>query len=331
MSDSPLSHNGGPKGHLAEHLLPPPASPQYYPYSYVEETGISLVDVWRILVRNKILIFFIVVLSTLAAVGVAFLSTPIYRAEVLLSPTGEEGGDISSSITGQFGGLAALVGINLAGSSSEKTEEALATLRSRRFTDEFISEENLIPILFHRLWNAQKEKWVVRNKEDIPTAWDAFTLFDEEIRNVSVDMKTGLITLSIDWEDPRLAARWANLLVERLNRHQQSAVISEAKKSIAFLKEELGKTSVVEMQQAIYRLIEAQTKSIMLANVRDEYAFKVIDPAVPPEEHSKPRRILIIMFGFLAGLMFGMLTAFLRSYAKKQQESEPETNNRERA
>ena len=58
--------------------------------------------------------------------------------------------------------------------------------------------------------------------------------------------------------------------------------------------------------------METQTKKIMLANVRDQYAFRIIDPAVIPEKKIKPNRGLIIMVGFVAGLAFSALIAFIR-------------------
>ena len=134
------------------------------------------------------------------------------------------------------------------------------------------------------------------------------------------DSKTGLYTLAIDWKDPKLATQWANELVKRINFHQKQAAIDEAKKSIAYLKNQLNETSVVEMRQAIFRLIEAQTKNIMLANVRDEFAFKVIDPAVVPEKPIKPKKKLIAMLGTIVGFMLGVFLAFFIAFVKKQKE-----------
>ena len=37
----------------------------------------------------------------------------------------------------------------------------------------------------------------------------------------------------------------------------------------------------------------------MLAEVRQEYVFKTIDPALAPEEKSKPNRALIVFWGLL--------------------------------
>lgn len=118
--------------------------------------------------------------------------------------------------------------------------------------------------------------------------WKANELFDERVRSVSTDKKTGLVTLAIEWKDPVQAADWANELVRRVNRQRQLEAIEEAENSIRYLKEQLGRTNSVEVQQAIYRLIETQTKSIMVAKARKDYAFKIIDPAVPPEKRPNP-------------------------------------------
>ncbi|MND03148.1 hypothetical protein D3C83_228340 [compost metagenome] len=56
-------------------------------------------------------------------------------------------------------------------------------------------------------------------------------------------------------------------------------------------------------------------KNSMLANVRQEYAFRVIDPAKIPEERQWPNRVLIALLGFCAGLVAGTFTAVFRAPA----------------
>lgn len=59
----------------------------------------------------------------------------------------------------------------------------------------------------------------------------------------------------------------------------------------------------------------------MLANVRDEYAFKVIDPAVMPEYRDivRPRRALMLALGLVMGSLFGMMVAFGREYQSSRR------------
>ena len=291
----------------------------YYlpPQMPVEDDEINLLDYWRILMRYKWLILVITFISAAGTIALAFSMTPIYRAEVRLAPVGEDK-SAASALAGQFGGLASLAGVNLGGGGG-KTEEAIATLKSRLFTSEFIKEENLMPILFADIWDASSQSWQVENKKDIPTAWKAYQVFDD-IRSISEDKKTGMYTLAFEWSDPVLATQWANKMVERINAHQKAAAIKEAEKSIEYLKNELKQTSVVEMRQAIFRLVEAQTKNIMLANVRDEFAFKIIDPAVVPEEKIKPKKRLMAILGTIVGFMLGVFLAFFLAFLKKQKE-----------
>jgi uncharacterized protein involved in exopolysaccharide biosynthesis len=68
-------------------------------------------------------------------------------------------------------------------------------------------------------------------------------------------------------------------------------------------------------------LIQSQTETVMLAEVRQEYVFKTIDPAVAPEEKSKPSRALICVLGTLLGGMLGVVIVLIRHYAQSEPEA----------
>jgi uncharacterized protein involved in exopolysaccharide biosynthesis len=176
-------------------------------------------------------------------------------------------------------------------------------------------------VLFEKSWDAENRQWLVESDEDIPSAWDAYAVFSG-ILSISTDKKSGMVTLSIEWSDPQLAAKWANQLVVRLNKHLKTESVEQAEKSIQYLKDQLASTSVVDMQQILYRLIEKQSNTIMLANVQEEFAFRVIDPAVVPEVRSKPKRKLIVVLGGVLGGMFSIFLAFFLNFLRNQQESE---------
>ena len=96
----------------------------------------------------------------------------------------------------------------------------------------------------------------------------------------------------------------------------KSQAISEAGKSISYLQGQIEKTRIAEMQQIFYQLIESQTKTVMLAEVRDEYVFRGGDPAVVQEEEAKPKRVLICVLGILLGSMLGVFFVFIRHFIK---------------
>jgi uncharacterized protein involved in exopolysaccharide biosynthesis len=255
-----------------------------------------------------------VVLFTALAAAEAALATPQYRVNTVLISAGSDRAGLSSSLSsslGELGGLASLAGINL-GSNNAETEESLAVLRSREFTERFISENNLMPELFPGKWNATTGKWSVPARKQ-PTLARAFKYFDGAIRSVMQDKKTGLVTVRIDWTDRSKAATWANDLVKRLNAEMRRRAIAESDASLGFLQKELAATTVVDTRAAINRLIEAQINRRMLAGVSEEYAFRVVDRAMAPDQGDVvwPRKGLLILAGLLVGFAVGSGAVFL--------------------
>src|SRR5580700_6383863 len=106
--------------------------------------AVRLRDVYSKLAAGRYWILAITVLSMAAFTAAAFLITPVYRAATVLVPASTDRSNLGNALTsalGQLGGLASIAGVNV-GTSDLATEEALAVLRSRQFTERFISEEN---------------------------------------------------------------------------------------------------------------------------------------------------------------------------------------------
>ena len=276
---------------------------------------IGLAEVWSILYARRVLIASITAAATVVAIAAALLMPPVFRAQVLLAPAADDKAPLGA-LASQFGGLAELSGINLSSGTSRDT--AIATLRSRSLTESFIAERNLMPVLFAQDWDRDARKW--KDPEDAPTLWDACVLFDGEVRSVSEDRKTGLVTLTVDWYDASLAAEWANELVKRANARLQNDAVAEGQKAIAFLEQQLARAGAVEVRQALYGLIEAETKKVAVAHAREQFAFKVIDPAVAPRKKFKPQRRLIVVAGFLIGLVGSSFLAVLLAAAAAQRQ-----------
>lgn len=302
------------------------------------EDEISLVDLWRVLVDYKRIIAIIVLTSLILSVVITLQITPVYRAEVLLAPAANDSGNKGgiAALTNQFGGLAGLAGISVGGGGDIET--AIATLKSRKFITGFITDFGLKQILFKDQWDNKNGQWMVNAPSTItkmlrkvkstilptpesnlppnlapgePSPGTAFKKFSGGILTVSQDKKTQLLTVSVEWENPVEAAEWANTLVKRLNEELRQKTIDEAERSIAYLTKQISQTSLSELQNVLYRIIEEHTKVITLAKVNDEYVLKVIDPAVPPEIRSKPDRKMIVIMGLFLGVVLGVILAFI--------------------
>lgn len=254
----------------------------------IAENQLTLVDLWKILWRRKFFIIFVTTLFAIGSVAYALSATEWYRAEVLLAPADKR---TAPSLTDALGGLASLAGI---GGGATDTVEALAVLRSREFSGAFIEDNNLLPVIYGDLAEAA-------DSSEAPDLRDAVRYFEDNVRTVSEDRRSGIVTLSIEWKDPDMAADWANQMVRRLNDQMRDEALKEAEKNIAYLEGELGQTSVYTLQQSIGRLLEGELQQLMLARGNDEFAFKVVDPAQAPKIRSRPRRSLLAVVGTLFG------------------------------
>ena len=70
---------------------------------------------------------------------------------------------------------------------------------------------------------------------------------------------------------------------------------SRFEKRVVYLEQELAKTTLQDMRAVLYNLLESEKQKAMLANVNEDFALEVIDPAVAPETREKPKRKLIVL------------------------------------
>ena len=206
-------------------------------------------------------------------------------------------------------------------------------MRSRGFIEEFISENNLAVEVFAAkgwdmasnqldidsdLYDVGSSQWVrdiPKGKVLVPSGWELFKKFSEMF-SVSDDKKTGMVSISVEYFSPQLAKEWVDRLVIGINQHMQSRKLEKVNINIQYLEAQIEKTSIAEMREVFYTIIEEQIKSKMLAEASPEYAFVTVSPAMVPEEKSQPKRALICILGTLLGGMLSVLWVLVRHYTR---------------
>ena len=126
-----------------------------------------------------------------------------------------------------------------------------------------------------------------------------------------------MVTVAIEHVSPYVAQQWVNWLIQDINATMKQREVQEANKSTDFLTQQLEQTKIADIRAVLYKLVEEQTKTIMFANVRDEYVFKTIDAALVPEEKFKPKRALICVLGVLLGGMLSVMIVLIRHFVSK--------------
>ena len=299
---------------------------------------IDLKELFMVLWSGKWLISGVTGIAAAISVVVALSLPNIYTASALLAPA-ESGGGGLSGLMKQYGGLASLAGVSLpGGEEGSRAQLGMQLMRSRAFIGDFVERRDILPELMAvESWDAgsgdiifdpddyeaDTSTWVRvvdLPKKPTPSLLEAHEEF-MDILGVSEDKQTGYVTVSIDHQSPVVAAQWVNWLIEDVNAAVKAQDVSEAEKSIEYLKQQVANTSLADLQAMFFELTQSQTETVILAEVRPEYVFKTIDPAVVPEEKSEPSRALICVLGTLLGGMLGVVIVLILHYARLETEA----------
>jgi uncharacterized protein involved in exopolysaccharide biosynthesis len=269
-----------------------------------------MVQIVRFFLRNFLLIFGLSFAFGLTLFVAAAFMTPVYRAETSLVPVEESADGSLTSTISRIGGLGRLAGLR--GGGPTRSDEALAMLRSRNFISAFIDANDGLAVLYPDAWDDESGSW--REGEYVPSEQDTYLRMVDSVLSTSRNKDSGIVTVAVSLHDRLVATEWANEIVRSLNQKFREYVAAEAERSIEYLYGELQKASSVELRQVIHRLIETQIQTIMLTNVRKDFVFRVIDPAVAPDANYYvwPRRALLAFIGLVLGGFVGLGVALLR-------------------
>ncbi|MBY7915581.1 LPS O-antigen length regulator [Vibrio fluvialis] len=312
---------------------------QPYPTNTVNDEEIDLRELFSAIWKGKWIIICVTILFTIGSIIYAIKQPDIYKSDILLSPANSSGSGSLSEMAGKLGGVAALAGVNIGGANVSKSDLAVQVMKSRKFIDDFIKEHDLlVPLMASKGWDLSSNELLINNElydtsshkwlrkpqgllGAQPSSQEAYKTFISNVLSINQDKESGLYIVSVLHYSPYIAKQWVTWLVDDINTVMRERSISETTQNLAYLNAQLQKTAVADMKSTFYRLIEEQTKSLMLAEVQDEFVFKVVDPAVVPEIKSSPRRALICVLGVLLGLLFGITIVLIRFAFRKGKEN----------
>lgn len=292
---------------------------------------VNLFEIWNVVWKRKWQGIGITLVFSVVAVIYSITAEEIYRSEALLAPA--EIRQPTNPLISQLGTAAGLVGINVNPDQGNQVTVAIATLQSRDFIRRFVERHDLLVPLFASNWDKDSQQSFVDTNiydeatntwlDEPPSNAQVYSMFSG-ILSINEDLVTNLITIAIEWRDPYQAKDWVTWLAQDINELIKDQDLQEATSAIEYLQKQLQSTQLVEMQQAFYQLIEAQTRIVMLADVRDDYVFRVIDPAYIPESRVRPNRFVIVAFGTLLGMGVSLIVLLFLN-ARQIQGSSKET------
>ena len=271
--------------------------------------------------RNWLVAGFVVLLSGAIATTLAFVLPSYWRIEITVMPVKPSAGlgnlDLGS-ISGLLGGGLAGVGASLLGGrSAGNQDEALAILASRELFDAYATRENLLPLLFDTKWDKENSRWKVTGQK-IPTLRAGYKLFSRSIRDIQLDRRTGIVTMTLTWTDREAAVKWARGLIALTNEQMRAHALAEAKDNMAYLSEALAKAqtggTTNMLASALASAYERALQSYMYASGQTDYAFRIIDPPTLPDVRERvfPQRTLFLALGLIFGALLSIPLVHLR-------------------
>ena len=281
--------------------------------------------------KTKILIsaFIIFIISFLYS----FSLVDKYKSEAILMVSDQK--DSSPQMSSSYSSLANMAGISIPQSDSEnKINLGLEVMLSREFLYKFIQNRNLtVPIMAAKQWNQDNGRLIIdeslydtENNIWVSNKYGAsgptiHEVYEEFLTYISIekDKLTGFITISITSPSPVNSRDWVSFLIEDINSVTKSKDLNDSNKALQYLNDQVSKTSLTELREVFFSIIESELRTKMLASISDEYLFSIIDKPIIAEEKESPNRLFISIIGFILGLIVSLTYVLISSFIKEEK------------
>jgi hypothetical protein len=211
-----------------------------------------------------------------------YLAVKFYRAQAVIAPISSDPGLGSMSAAGDMmdnmgGGLMSLFNLAGGGDTATVAQRYLSIMNSYAFTTDLINRYHL------------ERKIVGVRSKSAPTVtrWsmhrDLTSRFTSEY-----DYRSGNLTLYFLDPSPEDAQRILAYYLDSLRDKLRNEEVQSAAAAAVSLQDEIRKTSDALLQTQLYELMARQVQREKVAQVQADFAFKVIEPPVVPDNYYAP-------------------------------------------
>ncbi|MDW8001427.1 MAG: Wzz/FepE/Etk N-terminal domain-containing protein [Deltaproteobacteria bacterium] len=261
--------------------------------TYEEE--IDLIRIIEILKKHIRLILACVFLVTVLAGIWAFLMEPTYEVKAIISPvTGSQ----IPSVLQQLG---------VSGTPPPIVTDIVALLKSRLLRERVIKKYGVLPYFV--------ENPVTKRKPEKEVMSDVLNGLENTLK-VSYRQRDNVIELTFVHKDKEFACKFLSYVLSELNEYMVAEEKRVAETNKNYLLKEVNKTGDPYIKANIYSLIAQQIQRSMMAEAKENFAFKIIDPPNFPKKRVQQKKIVAI--SFVASLFLGVMLAFFSEYLEKR-------------
>jgi uncharacterized protein involved in exopolysaccharide biosynthesis len=269
-----------------------------------EYDEINLIDYARVVWKHKWLLAVTVIAVVAATAVVSLIMLPTYESKAVIMAVSQK-----DDPTGGMAGLAAQFGI--ATSTSSGLSELTNILRSDVLRERLIKKYNLLPHLL--------EPGAARTLTENGKMWAGIRLLRSDLK-INVRQKDNAIEISMLHRNPEKAASITASAIDELNEYMSGEAKRVADTNRKYLESQLDKTPDPFIKSKIYTLIAQQLEKAMMAEVKENFAFKIIDPPRVPDKKVSPKRAQMVIIAFVVSLFLGIFAAFAVEYVRNARK-----------
>ena len=264
---------------------------------------VNLFDLAIYLWRRKVWVAGITFLFGLLGLAHALLTTPIFQSDSVLAPKDPAGNAQSGLISslGGFGGRLAQ-GLGLGSSSVDHLE---ILLLSRGLAEKVLHDNDLMPRMFPKSWDAANKKWLPAEKGKIPKLSEAVEILRQNYLSINADDKKKLITLTVFSRDRQFSKEIASAYLKALNERMREDVRANASANRQYLEEQISSTADPLVREKIQQLIAMEIEKSMMVSSR---SFDVLESPTLADYATKPKKKLIVLISLASGFLFSFLS-----------------------
>ncbi|HEY3275334.1 MAG TPA: Wzz/FepE/Etk N-terminal domain-containing protein [Syntrophorhabdaceae bacterium] len=269
-----------------------------------QDTEISIFEYLKIIINNYRLILAIVIGFVALTIVYASFQTPVYEARAVIEPIGKTTERSGIGAIAQQFGLSTPASTNMA--------EIVNILRSNILKEDIIKKYNLVPIF---LGPDKKARLSEEKKLSSAIMGLAGSL------KIVPSPKDNAIELTMQFRDPKTAADILGYTMAELTDRMSREARRVANTNKAYIETQIDKTADPFIRTKLYSMIAQQIEIAMMAEVKENFAFKVIDPPKASDQKVKPKKRQMVMIAFIIALFVAVFTAFVKEFLKNNWRS----------
>ena len=301
----------------------------------MDQSNVGIAEIFRIYKEYYKHILIVTCTVFLLSVIYSLLATPLYKSYVSIYPTGNES-NFPSSFAG-LDGIASTLGFNLSGGETN-TFNFPDIVNSRRLKKDIISKEwdtdmYTYPVNLIKYWGIDEPGFLSMILFSDPSP-------NEHLQNIAIDHLTtlmtvyehesGMITISVLMEDPKLAADIVNYISDWIQKYVSEEMSFKATKNRKFIEQQLlnAKEDLylseeklsdfmkthplseegpeefterarlmrnIEVNTQVYITLKQQFELNKIEELKERPVLNVLDLGDVATEKSKPLRTLIVL------------------------------------